>query len=251
MRDAAEDIGRIPFAAPCSSGGKAPHLGCSTPEFNTLGAVWPLSRWRGPLAAGARWRHQCQADIDAERRSRNVSRKELVRASFYRPPAYLNALCRGWSPDNLRPEAVREELEAILNDPGRFVGTFDDPGAAVEPAVRRGPFSGLGSGRSGRRSQRKTLIGNQHQSTIRSTCGRPLRERWPTTPQEAQDDHPRGNREDGQGSGRELPRIWPDGLVESPIRMAGLDWPVRDFSTLCRRQARIGVQIPYRRTGKP
>ncbi|SNT76810.1 IS5 family transposase [Paracoccus seriniphilus] len=41
------------------------------------------------------------------------------------------------------------------------------------------------------------------------------------------------------------------GLVESLIRMAGLDWPAPDYSTLCRRQARIGVQIPYRRSGKP
>ncbi len=41
------------------------------------------------------------------------------------------------------------------------------------------------------------------------------------------------------------------GLVESLIRMAGLDWPMLDYSTLCRRQARIGVQVPYRRSGKP
>lgn len=41
------------------------------------------------------------------------------------------------------------------------------------------------------------------------------------------------------------------GLVESLVRMAGLDWPVPDYSTLCRRQARIGVQVPYRRSGKP
>lgn len=41
------------------------------------------------------------------------------------------------------------------------------------------------------------------------------------------------------------------GLVESLIRMAGLDWPVPDYSTLCRRQARIRVQVPYRRSGKP
>jgi len=39
--------------------------------------------------------------------------------------------------------------------------------------------------------------------------------------------------------------------VDSRIRMAGLDWPVRDYSTLCRRQARIGVQVPYRRSDKP
>ncbi|BAQ70394.1 transposase [Rhodovulum sulfidophilum] len=41
------------------------------------------------------------------------------------------------------------------------------------------------------------------------------------------------------------------GLVESLIRMAGLDWPVPDFSTLCRRQARLAVQIPYRAPGQP
>ena len=41
------------------------------------------------------------------------------------------------------------------------------------------------------------------------------------------------------------------GLVESLIQMAGLDWPVPDFSTLCRRQARIAVQIPYRASGQP
>lgn len=41
------------------------------------------------------------------------------------------------------------------------------------------------------------------------------------------------------------------GLVASLIEMAGLDWPVPDYSTLCRRQARIKVQIPYRCSGKP
>lgn len=41
------------------------------------------------------------------------------------------------------------------------------------------------------------------------------------------------------------------GSVESLIRLAGLDWPVPDYSTLCRRQARIAVQIPYRGSGRP
>lgn len=41
------------------------------------------------------------------------------------------------------------------------------------------------------------------------------------------------------------------GLVESLIRMAGLDWSAPDYSTLCRRQARIAVQIPYRASGQP
>ncbi len=37
------------------------------------------------------------------------------------------------------------------------------------------------------------------------------------------------------------------GLVASLIEMAGLDWPVPDYSTLCRRQ----VRIPYRRSAAP
>ncbi|BAQ68667.1 transposase [Rhodovulum sulfidophilum] len=40
-------------------------------------------------------------------------------------------------------------------------------------------------------------------------------------------------------------------LVASLSEMAGLDWPAPDYSTLCRRQARIAVQIPYRRFGTP
>ncbi len=31
--------------------------------------------------------------------------------------------------------------------------------------------------------------------------------------------------------------------------MAGLDWPVPDFSTLCRRQKTVTIQVPYRRSG--
>ncbi len=41
------------------------------------------------------------------------------------------------------------------------------------------------------------------------------------------------------------------GLVESLIRMAGLDWPAPDYLTLCRQQARIAVQVPYRASGEP
>jgi len=33
--------------------------------------------------------------------------------------------------------------------------------------------------------------------------------------------------------------------------MAELDWPVLDYSTLCRRRARIAVQVPYRTLGQP
>ncbi len=41
------------------------------------------------------------------------------------------------------------------------------------------------------------------------------------------------------------------GLAGSLIRMAGLEWPVPDFSKLSRRQTRIAVQIPYRAPGLP
>lgn len=36
------------------------------------------------------------------------------------------------------------------------------------------------------------------------------------------------------------------GLVESLLRMAGLNWRVPDFSTVCRRQKTLRVQLPYR-----
>ncbi|XZG70536.1 IS5 family transposase [Chitinibacteraceae bacterium HSL-7] len=38
------------------------------------------------------------------------------------------------------------------------------------------------------------------------------------------------------------------GLVESLIQLAGLDWRSPDYSTLCRRQQTLTVQIPARRT---
>jgi hypothetical protein len=37
------------------------------------------------------------------------------------------------------------------------------------------------------------------------------------------------------------------GMVASLLRLAGLDWPVPDYATLCRRQKTLKVQIPYRR----
>ena len=41
------------------------------------------------------------------------------------------------------------------------------------------------------------------------------------------------------------------GMVASLLKLAGLDWPVPDFSTLCRRQKTLAVQIPYRRADGP
>ena len=39
------------------------------------------------------------------------------------------------------------------------------------------------------------------------------------------------------------------GMVASLLKMAGLDWSVPDFSTLCRRQRTVSIQIPFRRAG--
>ena len=36
------------------------------------------------------------------------------------------------------------------------------------------------------------------------------------------------------------------GMVESLLRLAGLDWRVPDYSTVCRRQKTLQVQLPYR-----
>jgi hypothetical protein len=43
-----------------------------------------------------------------------------------------------------------------------------------------------------------------------------------------------------------LPLRQTEGLVASLLELAGLDWPVPDFSTLCRRSSGLSVQIPYR-----
>ena len=43
-----------------------------------------------------------------------------------------------------------------------------------------------------------------------------------------------------------LPLRQTTGLVASLLKLAKLDWPVPDFSTLCRRQNDLTVTIPYR-----
>ena len=48
-----------------------------------------------------------------------------------------------------------------------------------------------------------------------------------------------------------LPLRQTTGMVESILSMAGLDWPVPDFSTLSRRQKRITVRISNRRAPGP
>jgi hypothetical protein len=41
-----------------------------------------------------------------------------------------------------------------------------------------------------------------------------------------------------------LPLRQATGFVASLLKLAGLDWPVPDFSTLCRRQKTLVVQLP-------
>ena len=48
-----------------------------------------------------------------------------------------------------------------------------------------------------------------------------------------------------------LPLRQTAGMVASLLRLAGLDWPVPDYSTLCRRQKTLKVRIPYRRADGP
>jgi predicted acetyltransferase len=50
--------------------------------------------------------------------------------------SYVEALERGWSPDNVRPEAAaREELQAIAADPGAFLASLVDLEASGAPIV--------------------------------------------------------------------------------------------------------------------
>lgn len=48
-----------------------------------------------------------------------------------------------------------------------------------------------------------------------------------------------------------LPLRQTTGFVASLLKLAGLDWPVPDYSTLCRRQKTLVVQLPYRGSGGP
>ena len=48
-----------------------------------------------------------------------------------------------------------------------------------------------------------------------------------------------------------LPLRQTTGMVASLLKMAGLDWAVPDYTTLCRRQKTLAVQIPCRRVDGP
>lgn len=48
-----------------------------------------------------------------------------------------------------------------------------------------------------------------------------------------------------------LPLRQTTGMVASLLKLADLDWAVPDYTTLCRRQKALAVQIPYRRADGP
>ncbi len=65
---------------------------------------------------------------------------ELVRPGPEHLAGYVAALQRGWSPDNLRAAAARDELQQIDADASAFLARMDDPEA-------RGPRVTLPDGR--------------------------------------------------------------------------------------------------------
>lgn len=84
-------------------------------------------------------------------------------------PSYMDALRRGWSPDNLRPAAAADELARAEADPAGFVAALDDPegrggpvtlpdGTTVPrlPGFRRWIWDGEAAGSIGFRWQRGT-----------------------------------------------------------------------------------------------
>jgi len=58
---------------------------------------------------------------------------ELVQPEDRHLASYIAALERGWSPDNLRPEAAREELDEIAKDPEKFIAEQTDPEGKGSP----------------------------------------------------------------------------------------------------------------------
>ncbi|GFE67353.1 GNAT family N-acetyltransferase [Litoreibacter roseus] len=58
---------------------------------------------------------------------------QLVRPAYDHLSAYRDALERGWSPNNLRPEAAQEQLIEIERDPDDFLSKMEDRSAQAGP----------------------------------------------------------------------------------------------------------------------
>lgn len=60
---------------------------------------------------------------------------KLIKPSINHIPAYLSALEKGWSPDNLRTKAAQEQIAAISKDAASFISKLDDPTAKGGPII--------------------------------------------------------------------------------------------------------------------
>jgi len=60
---------------------------------------------------------------------------QIVRPSELHLPSYAAALERGWSADNLRPEAAQEELARVRVDPQAFIASMEDREAKGPPVT--------------------------------------------------------------------------------------------------------------------
>jgi predicted acetyltransferase len=63
------------------------------------------------------------------------SAMNLEEPSFELLPYYRAALATGWSPDNTRPQAALEELEASAADPAGFIALMSDRAAVGGPVT--------------------------------------------------------------------------------------------------------------------
>jgi predicted acetyltransferase len=64
-----------------------------------------------------------------------ADKMRLLKPSIEHIPAYVLALRKGWSPDNLRSEAAQEQIRRIKKDAALFVSNLDDPTAKAGPVT--------------------------------------------------------------------------------------------------------------------
>lgn len=68
-------------------------------------------------------------------RDRDDSPMQLVWPAEQYLRSYVSALEQGWSPDNIRPEAAREQLDFIARDPAAFLAQQIDRDARAGPIL--------------------------------------------------------------------------------------------------------------------
>ena len=77
---------------------------------------------------------------------------ELVTPAMRHLESYVSALKVGWSPDNMRPDAGRDELALISADPAAFLASQTDRDRMADAL---GPPRPGGEGGGGRRPPRR------------------------------------------------------------------------------------------------